>query len=157
MDAQHNNTNHALNDTEIAKPVNTHRMTKEEALQLSDTELLQMIEKATGHTGSDFQEFMSCTFSYTTLTNILKNRGYENGWHKTSEGSSPLHNPVTIILEKSDEKLVRPGYSVPVSIADEWKSFNRNNPHKSVALGYALQRFMEDQRSGKIKLEVKFE
>jgi len=65
-------------------------MTKEEAKQKSDAELLQMIQQAQGHTGKEFSDYMNCDFSYTYLTGFIRDRGYENGWHKTSEGSSPV-------------------------------------------------------------------
>ncbi|MCR4813789.1 MAG: hypothetical protein K5879_03050 [Lachnospiraceae bacterium] len=154
MDAQTTNFTPPESVTDGVKPLNTHRMTKEGAMQLSDAELLQMIDKATGHTGKDFQDFMNCDFSYTTLTNILKDRGYENGWHKTSEGSSPIIKATVIPMKKSEEETVRRSYSLEKSIADEWNDFNKNVPFKSVTLGCALKRFMTDCRSGKIKFEL---
>ncbi len=77
-------------DTKGVKAFSTPKMTKEEAKQKSDAELLQMIQQAQGHTGKEFSDYMNCDFSYTYLTGFIRDRGYENGWHKTSEGSSPV-------------------------------------------------------------------
>ena len=154
MDSQNMNTIYTKDASAEITPIRTFRMSKEEAMQLSDEELLQMVEKATGHTSKDFSDYMNCDFSYTTLTNLLKDRGYENGWHKTSECSSPGFKPTVIPMKKSDEKIVRVSFSLDKSVYDEWKSFNTNVPFKTVTLGYALKRFMEDVRSKKIKFEL---
>ena len=76
-------------------PTVTHRLTKEECQQKSDAELLAMVAKAQGHTAKDFSEYMNCDFSYSYLTNILRDRGYENGWHKTSDAPS---SPKPIVI-----------------------------------------------------------
>ena len=39
------------------------------------------------------------------------------------------------------------------SVAEVWKQFNKNVPYKTVTLGYALLRFMDDYKSGRIKFE----
>lgn len=154
MDAQNMNITAAESVTEDVNTLSTPKMTKEEAQQKSDAELLQMIQDATGHTGKDFPDYMNCDFSYTYLTSLIRDRGYENGWHKTSEGSSPIVKPTIIRMKKSDEETVRPGYSVDKSVAEEWKQFNKNVPYKTVTLGYALRRFMDDVRSGRIIFEL---
>lgn len=46
---------------------------------MTDTELLQMVQKATGHTDKDFTNYMGCDFSYSYLTDLLKDSGYEMG------------------------------------------------------------------------------
>lgn len=156
MDAQTMNNISTVTETSGVSPHNTPRMTKEQAQCLTDSELLQMVENAAGHTTKDFMEFMNCDFSYTFLTNLLKDRGYENGWHKTSEGNVSTLKPTIISLKKSDGETVRHSFSLDKSIADEWNNFNKNIPFKSVTLGYALKRFMDDARAGKIKFEIEF-
>lgn len=132
----------------------TPKMTKEEAQQKSDAELLQMIQQAQGHTGKDFSDYMNCDFSYTYLTGLIRDRGYENGWHKTSEGSSPIVKPTVIRMKKSDEGTTRKSFIIDEDVAAEWKEFNKNVPFPSVTLGCALRRFMEDYRSGRITFEL---
>ena len=141
----------SVNDTYT----NTPRLTKEQAQRLSDAELLQMIDKAAGHTTKDFQDYMNCDFSYTTLTNLLRERGYENGWHKTSDGSSQSTNPTIIQMKKSEEECVRVFLSMDKSIADEWKKFNQDVAFKTVTNGWALRRFIDDYRAGRIEFSYK--
>ena len=154
MDANTMNITSTESATEDAKVLGTLKMTKEEAQQKTDAELLQMIQQAQGHTGKDFSDYMNCDFSYTYLTGLIRDRGYENGWHKTSEGSSPVMNPTVIRMKKSDEGTTRKSFIIDEDVAAEWKDFNKNVPFPSVTLGCALRRFMEDYRSGRITFEL---
>ena len=154
MDAQNMNITATESVTEGVNTLSTHKMTKEEAQQKSDSELLQMIDRAKGHTGNDFQDYMNCGFSYTYLTSLIRDRGYENGWHKTSEGSSPVMKPSVIRMKKSDEGTTRKSFIIDEDVAAEWKAFNKNVPFPSVTLGCALRRFMDDYNSGRIKFEL---
>ena len=104
MDAQNMNITATECETEGVKSPSTPKMTKEEAQQKSDAELLQMIQQAQGHTGKEFSDYMNCDFSYTYLTGLIRDRGYENGWHKASEGSSPVVKPTVIRMKKSDNQ-----------------------------------------------------
>ncbi len=154
MDAQNMNITTAESATEGVNTFPTPKMTKEEAQQKSDAELLQMIQDAKGHTGNDFSDYMNCDFSYSHLTKLMHDRGYENGWHKVSEGSSPVVKPTVIRMKKSDEDTTRKSFIIDENIAAEWKDFNKNVPFPSVTLGCALRRFMEDYRSGRITFEL---
>ncbi len=154
MDAQNMNITATESETEGVKALSTPKMTKEEAQQKSDAELFQMIQQAQGHTGKDFAEYMNSDFSYSYLTSLLRDRGYENGWHKTSEGSSPVVKPTIIRMKKSDEGTTRKSFIIDEDVAVEWKEFNKNVPFPSVTLGSALRRFMDDYNSGRIKFEL---
>ena len=154
MDATNLNITTTESATEFEHSIPTHKITKEEAQMMTDEKLLQMVQQSQGHTGKDFPEHMSCDFSYTYLTGLLKDRGYEMGWHKTSEGSSPIVKPTVLQMKKSDDEVSRQSYMVEKSVADEWKQFNKNVPYKTVTLGWALRRFMDDVRSGRIKFEL---
>ena len=150
MDTQ----NITLTATENVAPTTSKKMTKEELQQKSDKELLALVEKSKGHTGNDFSEYMNCDFSYSFLTTTLKDRGYENGWHKTSEGNSPVIKPTAICMKKSDKDTTRKSFIIDEDVASEWKEFNKNVPFPSVTLGFALRRFMDDYKSGLIKFEL---
>lgn len=150
MDTQ----NITLTATENVAPTTSTKMTKEELQQKSDKELLALVEKSKGHTGNDFSEYMNCDFSYSFLTTTLKDRGYENGWHKTSEGNSPVIKPTAICMKKSDKDTTRKSFIIDEDVASEWKEFNKNVPFPSVTLGCALRRFMDDYKSGLIKFEL---
>ena len=154
MGAQVLNSNNTESVAESASIATTPKMTKEEAQQKSDAELLQMILQAQGHTGKEFSDYMNCDFSYTYLTGLIRDRGYENGWHKTSEGASPVVKPTIIRMKKSDEGTTRKSFIIDEDVAAEWKDFNKNVPFPSVTLGCALRRFMEDYRSGRITFEL---
>lgn len=150
MDTQ----NITLTATENVAPTTSTKMTKEELQQKSDKELLALVEKSKGHTGNDFSEYMNCDFSYSFLTTTLKDRGYENGWHKTSEGTSPVIKPTAICMKKFDKDTTRKSFIIDEDVALEWKEFNKNVPFPSVTLGCALRRFMDDYKSGLIKFEL---
>lgn len=150
MDTQ----NITLPATENVAPTTSTKLTKEELQQKSDKELLALVEKSKGHTGNDFSEYMNCDFSYSFLTTTLKDRGYENGWHKTSEGNSPVIKPTAICMKKSDKNTTRKSFIIDEDVASEWKEFNKNVPFPSVTLGCALRRFMYDYKSGLIKFEL---
>lgn len=130
------------------------KMSKEELQQKTDEEILQMIQKAQGNTGKEFSEIMGCDFSYSYLTKTLRDRGYDNGWHKVSEAAVVAPKPTVIQMKKSDDITVRVSYMLDRSVAEAWKEFNQHVPYKSVTLGFAMKRFMEDVRSGKIKFEL---
>ena len=154
MDANTMNITSTESATEDAKVLGTLKMTKEEAQQKTDAELLQMIHQAQGHTGKEFSDYMNCNFSYTYLTGLIRDRGYENGWHNTSEGSSPVMKPTVIRMKKSEDGTTRKSFIIDEDVAKEWKSFNKNVPFPSVTLGCALRRFMEDYHSGRITFEL---
>ena len=154
MDAQNMNITATESDTEGVTALSTPKITKEEAQQKSDAELLQMIQQAQGHTGKDFSDYMNCDFSYTYLTGLIRDKGYENGWHKTSEGSSPVMKPTVIHMKKSEDGTTRKSFIIYEDVAEEWKSFNKNVPFPSVTLGCALRRFMDDYHSGRITFEL---
>ena len=140
--------------------MNTHtnspKMTKEQVQQKSDKEILEMIERAKGNTGNNFSNYMNCDFSYTFLTSILKDRGYENGWHKVTSSAPSVAKPETILMRKTTDEVTRQTFMIEKSIADDWKAFNQNVPYKTVTIGCALQRFMDDYKNHLInfKLEI---
>lgn len=133
----------------------TPKMTKVELQCKSDEEILEMVKKAQGHTGTDFQDYMNCDFSYTYLTGVLQKRGYENGWHKIRENEVQSNQPEIIQMCKSESVTCRQSFIIEKEIAEEWKDFNKNIPFKSVTIGFALKRFMTDVRNGLIKFELK--
>ncbi len=49
--------------------------------QASDETLLNFVNYSKGHTGKDFSEYFKVEYSYSKLTNELKERGYRNGWY----------------------------------------------------------------------------
>ena len=136
------------NNTVLVQTTTAHaRITAADCQRMSDHELLQLILKASGHT-KDFQDYTGCDFSHSYLVEVLKNRGFKQGWHM------PDKDTETIIVKKSAEKCVRQAFSIERSIADEWKKFSSSIPHKNVILQAALERFMADYRSGRIRFEL---
>lgn len=146
-------TSNSMNTSNLTS-INGHRMTKEEVQQKSDAELLQMINQAKGHTGIDFSDYMHCDFSYSYLTGLLRDRGYENGWHKVTNAPATAQKPTVIQMKKSEGVCHRQSFMIEDSIAAEWKNFNEYVPYKTVTLGWALKRFMDDVRSDRIKFEL---
>ncbi len=128
-------------------------MTKEDIQLKNDEELLEIAQRAKGHT-KDFSEYMHCDFSYTYLTDLLKQRGYENGWYKVSDVPSFTKCPSIIVLRNPQKELTRRSYTVDMEVADKWKEFNRNIPYNSITLTYALERFMNDYHCGHIEFKL---
>ncbi len=145
--------NNTLTDTVSVSVI--HKMSKETLQQKTDQDLLHLIERSKGHTGTDFSEYMNCDFSYSYLTTVLKDRGYENGWYKTSNAPSTSIKPITIQMRKPEGSVSRQSYMIETSVANQWKLFNKNVPYKTVTLKYALQRFIDDYNSGLIDFELK--
>ncbi len=129
-------------------------LSKEAVKSLSDSELLQMLKDAKGHTGTDFGRYMNCEFSYTYLTSILEDRGYKNGWYKAGKGSSPTIRPDIITMSMPNGETVRKSFIIDSDTAKQWKEFNKKIPFPSVTLSAALIRFMDDYKDGKIKFEL---
>lgn len=123
------------------------RITAADCQRMSNQELLQMFLKASKHT-KDFQDYMGCDFPHSYLVEVIKSRGFEQGWHKPDLGTE------TIIVKKSAEKCVRQTFNIEKSVADDWKKFSASIPNKNVILQAALKRFMSDYRSGRIKFEL---
>ena len=144
------NTNHSeqKDSTIPAGSMTTpSRITAANCQRMSDTELLQMFLKSSKHT-KDFQDYMGCDFPYSFLVEVIKSRGFEQGWHK------PVQQNETIIIKKSTEKCVRQTFNIEKSVADDWKKFSASIPNKNVILQAALERFMSDYRAGRIKFEL---
>lgn len=144
------NTNHSeqKDSTIPAGSMTTpSRITAADCQRMSDTELLQMFLKSPKHT-KDFQDYMGCDFPYSFLVEVIKSRGFEQGWHK------PVQQNETIIIKKSTEKCVRQTFNIEKSVADDWKKFSASIPNKNVILQAALERFMSDYRAGRIKFEL---
>ena len=124
-------------------------MSKAEAELLSNDELLDMVKKSQGHTGSDFQAYMNCDFSYTTLTGILKDRGFVNGWHLPSSDVADV-----VRLKRYANKPIRQAFLIDEQVADDWKALCHALPYRSVLLSIALERFMSDLRNKRITIEL---
>lgn len=148
------NTNSTEDVTQSAKPSEVHRMTKEECQQKSDVELLLMVQQAQGHTGEDFSDHMKCDFSYSYLTNVLKKRGYQNGWYKPTGDAAAPSKPTVIKMKKSEDVTTRRTYMLGQSVAEEWRLFNQNVPYPTVTLEHAMRRFIADYKAGLIKFEL---
>lgn len=144
-----NTNNSELRNNVVPEKLTTvpSRITEADCQRMSDNELLQMFLKASKHT-KDFQDYMGCDFTHSYLVEVLKSRGFEQGWHR------PDRDTETIIIKKSAEKCVRQTFNIEKSAAEEWKKFSANIPNKNVILQAALKRFMSDYRSGRIKLEL---
>ena len=134
--------------------MNTTKLTKEQCKQLSDAEILNLVQKAQGHTGKDFSDYLNCDFSYSYLTGLLRDRGYENGWHKVTNEPATAQKSTVIQMKKSDQPTTRQTFVIDKSVANEWKEFNQNVPFKSVTISFALRRFIEEYKSGRIKFEL---
>lgn len=145
-------------NNELMQGVNLAKMTKEEAQHKTDEELLLLVEKSKKHTGKDFSTYMNCDFSYSFLTSLLRDRGYENGWYKkTSNIHSKSKEPIVIEMKKPEDKTIRKSFILDEYTAELWKLFNQNFPYPSVNISYALRRYMKDVNEGRIKFEFHFE
>lgn len=134
------------------------KLTLEDARRLPDEELLKMVRKAKGHTGKDFKKYFNCDFCYTSLTGLLKERGYEQGWYKPNKTCTETYvKPKSFILKKADGDCTRYNAEISVSVLKAWKEFTKDLCYKRTALDTALTFFMDEAKAGRIKFEIKFE
>ena len=137
-------------------------MQKEDLENLTDDEIIMMIEKSKGNTKTiDFQKLFNCDFSYTYLVKYLtEKRGYEKKWvRKDNEkhiNKNDNKKKEVLYMEKSEDTIVRKSYLLSKTVADEWKSFNEKIPYNSVVLDYALSRTMSDIKNGNVQIEFRF-
>lgn len=128
-------------------------MAKEQCQQLTDAELLKMVQKAEGHT-KDFSQYMLCDFSYSFLTNVLRSRGYEHGWYKTSETQTASVKPNIVLIKRPVNTTIRQSFIIDAQVAEDWKEFNNRFPYGSVTTSLALRFFMANVKAGRIKFEL---
>lgn len=144
----------AINDKPYTTPCIHPLITKDECRNMSDSELLHMVNNATGHTGKDFAEYMNCDFSYSFLTSELQKRGYINDWHKVTNEDNNNKDITYINMKKSKNEAVRQAFLIDKDVNDKWKQFNKNIPYKTVTINNALSRFMDDYKKGLIKFTI---
>ena len=144
----------AINDKPYATPCIHPLITKDECRNMSDAELLHMVNNATGHTGKDFADYMNCDFSYSFLTSELQKRGYINDWHKVTNDDCNNKDITYINMQKSKAETVRQAFLIDKEINDKWKQFNKKIPYKTVTINHALSRFMDDYNNGLIKFTM---
>ncbi len=131
-------------------------MTKVEMQSKSDATLLSMAEQSKRHI-EDFQEYFHCDFSYTFLTDELKRRGYDNGWHKSKTDDEPsIETRKNIIyMTRPTGKQKRQAVSLDGKTAEAWSAFIADFPYKSVVTAAALNRFMDDYNNGLIEFRFR--
>ena len=149
-DAMNVTYSESVNNTQYATPCIHPLITKDECRNMSDSDLLHMVNNATGHTGKDFGEYMNCDFSYSFLTGELQKRGYINDWHKVTNDDNDNKDITYINMQKSKNETVRQAFLIDKEINDKWKQFNQNIPYKTVTINNALSRFMDDYKKGLI-------
>ena len=102
--SQANTVSRAETESEYcSKNIQKSLITKEDAADMTDEELLTLYSDSEGHRGKDFKDYMQCDFSYTHLTDILQRRGYTYGWHKDSITGENSKKEV-IIMKKNISK-----------------------------------------------------
>ena len=121
-------------------------MTLDELKNMSNQELADF---ANGITNTrDFQQTTGAEFSYNTLMSEIRRRdGVKTYVFPESEQAD------IITLVKTDETY-RQQFKISKKVADRWKKFAADKPNRSVLLDYALIRFMDDFKNGKIKFLI---
>lgn len=130
---------------------NQKRTTKDELQTMTDDQLLDMADRAKGHT-KDFQDYMTCDFSYSFLTDTLQKRGYVNGWYKPATVSR-IECAETVIL-RSQEPGKRLTLTVDPAVAEEWHEVASSVRHQQALATVALSRLIRAAKDGKIKFEI---
>ena len=122
-------------------------MTLDELKSMNNKELAEFANKITNT--KDFQQNTGAEFSYNTLMAEIKRRGGV----KTYVFPEESEQADIITLVKTDETY-RQQFKISKKVADRWKKFAADKPNRSVLLDYALIRFMDDFRRGKIKFLI---
>lgn len=148
------NTNDTAQTTGTEVSSSKPMISKEEVKSFSDEKLKEMQKKAQGHT-TDFKEYLNCDFSYSFFSNVLKQRGLPHRLRNANNEVSRTDTPDIITLNKSEYSTIRKSYTISSSTADEWRNFCKNVPNPSILLSAAMERFMDDYKTGKIRFEFK--
>ena len=86
---------------------------------------------------SDFQQTFGTDYSYTTLVNELKSRGYEQAWTKKEKK----------IVVRADPKKARMNLNMTLECKTRYEKFlqerSYNYLHTSAALMYYMEEYME--------------
>jgi len=86
---------------------------------------------------------------------LLKERGFVKDWYRPTDDTHNSKEELTYLpMRKTSGAIVRQSYQIDKETADAWKQFNENIPYKTVTIGYALRRFMDDYKAGRIKFEL---
>ena len=140
---------------------NNAPMSLVEMRQLSDDEIINMYQKAQGHTRTaDFKKVCNTDFSYSSLTCEMKNRNIplrftrnrKNGETTVCGNDSTL--PRNVYMTKDGMTLTRHVISVDSETYRQWKTFIEKFTCPSVLTTAALRQFMEDFNAGKIRIEI---
>ena len=126
-------------------------ITKKDIKGYTERELLELVEKAKGHTGNDFKDAVGAEFSYATLIDEITTRGGKNGWYFGTPCGREEKNVITLVKQG---EAVRKTYTVDGGVAKEWGEFIKDLPVPSVALSTALSRFMDDYRNGRVEFRI---
>ena len=131
-----------------------------EMRRLSDEELNAMYKEAQGHTHSpEFQEMFNADFSYTSLTNEMKNRGIELRFKRCRAPKSTKSVPdavrkTEISMSKEGMTVKRRFITVDSDIYDQWLRFIEKFPYPSVVTTAAFKQFMDDYDKGEIVIKM---
>lgn len=131
-------------------------ISKQDVVNMSDEQILNMIESAKGCTETEkFREKFDCDFSYAFLRNELISRGYVLKYVKESD-QAVVAPEKTVVKLKAPEKQGRVRKTVEVSkdTWDKWKKLTDALPWAGSVLDAALQRFIDDEKNGKIMFEI---
>ena len=158
------------NDTSNASiqtvPRHSGIITKDEARGMCADELLSLLSRDSNKDDS-FSIASDCDFSRSFITDLLIKHGYVHvqGWfpekksddplgftHHVSKTSSPETKPQSFTISRPQEECKRVFYSVPAGTAKRWKAFTSGIKNTATIHGYALDSFMNQCRSGGIKL-----
>lgn len=127
--------------------------TLEELRNATDEEILACTGELKNHS-KDFEATFKTDYSYGTFTGELRARGYVIGWHKPSNKSDEckqydLPNDLPI----SDNK-VSLTLNVTKECEEKYEKFIANKMFDYLHNTLALEKYMEDYESGKIKVSI---
>ena len=133
-------------------------ITKNDMLNMTDMQLLELVENAKGHTGKEFQAHCDTDFSYSVLLNELRNRGYENGWYKPSSTIvEPVKETEYIYLEELEAhgRCVKTSFDIGEDTLEKWRKMTSMMARKGRILEIAMIRFMDSLDSGELDFRWK--
>lgn len=134
-------------------------ITQNDLTKMSDEELLDLVKKAKGHTGTDFKEFCSTDFAYTTLLNELRARGYENGWYKQNGLTVSDQKKIEFIyledLDLTNGETKKTSFDVSSETLLRWRKMTSAMAHKGRILEIAMIRFLDALDAGEIDFRWK--
>ena len=99
----------------------------------------------------DFQSSFGAGYSYTTLANELKNRGYKKVWTKQGKAQQEGDEAEMIIVRKSSDN-ARLNLNMTRECKEKYERYLKDKQINYIHTTAALELYMKMRKAGKVKV-----